>query len=246
MCEEYSACQTRTVRPVLAGQFWPIVRASNIVDNDIQTFDWDSCRRKIIAKVQGTSGKTSTTRSVNKDLNWYRIPENSWSRTVLHDKAHWRDLTIYKTSDMSWMHFTTRSKINWFERLEGTPKLDPCWKSQPVTCKVNMEWKLELKLWTKTILTRGSEFHMNWTSWSQIWSTKSTTTTSRKSLKRRRKYLRWKRKYLRLQVNPRQKQNQEDLQLLAHPQELHLFVKEYGWILNQKLNPIKRTQWQKD
>ena len=30
--------------------------------------------------------------------------------------------------------------------FEGTPKLDPCWKSQPVTCKVNMEWKLELNL----------------------------------------------------------------------------------------------------
>ena len=29
---------------------------------------------------------------------------------------------------------------------EGTTKLDPCWKSQPAICKVNMEWKLELKL----------------------------------------------------------------------------------------------------
>ena len=30
--------------------------------------------------------------------------------------------------------------------FEGTPKLDPCQKSQPVTCKVNMKWKLELNL----------------------------------------------------------------------------------------------------
>ena len=44
--------------------------------------------------------------------------------------------------------------------FEGTPKLGPCWKSQPVTCKVNVEWKLELNLQTKTILTRGSEFLM--------------------------------------------------------------------------------------
>ena len=35
-----------------------------------------------------------------------------------------------------------------------------------------MEWKLELNLWTKTILTRGSEFLMDWISWSQTWSTK--------------------------------------------------------------------------
>ena len=55
-----------------------------------------------------------------------------------------------------------------------------------------MEWKLELNLWTKTILTRGSEFLMNWTSWSQTRSTKSTTTTSRRPLRRRRKHLRWK------------------------------------------------------
>ena len=39
--------------------------------------------------------------------------------------------------------------------------LDPYWKSQPVTCKVDMEWKSELNLWTKTILTRRSEFLMD-------------------------------------------------------------------------------------
>ena len=44
--------------------------------------------------------------------------------------------------------------------FEGSPKLGPYWKSQPVTCKVTMEWKLELYLLTKTILTRGSEFLM--------------------------------------------------------------------------------------
>ena len=30
--------------------------------------------------------------------------------------------------------------------FEGTPKLDQCKKSQPTTCKVNMEWKLKLNL----------------------------------------------------------------------------------------------------
>ena len=43
-----------------------------------------------------------------------------------------------------------------------------------------------------------------------------------------------------LQADQRLKQNQEDLVLLAHFQELYLFVKEYGLILNQELNPIKR------
>ena len=30
--------------------------------------------------------------------------------------------------------------------FEGTPKLDPCWNSQPVTCKVSTECKLGLCL----------------------------------------------------------------------------------------------------
>ena len=48
-----------------------------------------------------------------------------------------------------------------------------------------------------------------------------------------------RRKYLRLQAEPRLKQNQEDLQLLAHLQGLYLFVKDLGLILSQKLiSPI--------
>ena len=43
-----------------------------------------------------------------------------WPRTILpHDKAHWRVLTIYRASDKSWVHFTTRWKINWAERLDS-------------------------------------------------------------------------------------------------------------------------------
>ena len=42
--------------------------------------------------------------------------------------------------------------------------------------------------------------------------------------------------YLLLQADQRLKQNQEDLALLAHLQELYLFVKEYGLILNQELD----------
>ena len=43
----------------------------------------------------------------------------------------------------------------------------------------------------------------------------------------------------------RVKQNQEDLQLLAHLQGLYLSLKEHGLILNQELNSIKLAQWQK-
>ena len=53
-------------------------------------------------------------------------------------------------------------------------------------------------------------------------------------------------KYLRLQADQKLKQNRAYLPLQAHLQGLYLLVKEHGLILNQELNPIKRTQWQKD
>ena len=42
------------------------------------------------------------------------------------------------------------------------------------------------------------------------------------------------------------KTNREDLPLLAHLQGLYLFLKDNGLMLNQELNSIKRTQWQKE
>ena len=125
-----------------------IVRAIRFIDSDTWTFDWDSCTRKSIAEVQGTSGKALTTRSIDKELYWCRILENSWSRTVLHDTGHWIVLTILQNQ---WHVVSTlcQEMKNHLTRkvgFEGTPKLGPCWKSQSVSCKVNMEWKSELNL----------------------------------------------------------------------------------------------------
>ena len=90
-------------------------------------------------------------------------------------------------------------------------------------------------LQTKTILTRGSEFFMVWTSWSRTWATtRRTTTTSRKPLKCSSKILRWKRMYLLLRVDQKLKQNHEDILLPAHPQELYQSMKNIRRILGQK------------
>ena len=51
---------------------------------------------------------------------------------------------------------------------------------------------------------------------------------------------------MRLQADPRLKQKREDPRLLVHLQGLYPFLKEHGLILNQELNSIKLTQWQKD
>ena len=51
--------------------------------------------------------------------------------------------------------------------------------------------------------------------------------------------------YLLLQADQRLKQDHEDLPLLALLQELYLCVKEDGLILNQELDAISLSQWQK-
>ena len=185
-------------------------------------------------------------KSFRNKTNWANFVrmQDSWL-LLKSDSASWRKtLKNRHNSQIQWPVVSifcqeTTNQLTRNVRFKGTPKLGPYWKLQPVACKVNMEWKSEWSLWTKTILTHGPEFLMAWISWSRTWATRSTTTTSRKPQKRRRKYLS-------LQADPRLKQNQEDPQPLVHLQGLFQFWKEDGLILNQELNSIKRTQWQED
>ena len=75
--------------------FWPIVRASKFDDDNTYTFDWSSRTRRFIAKLQRTNWKVITTRQIKQILYWCRILDN-------------RDLTICRTSGMSWVHFAKR------------------------------------------------------------------------------------------------------------------------------------------
>ena len=110
-CENGETCYGRTICPFFC---------AHKCDEDKHTFERWSCARRSIAKLPRTSGKAFTTWPIDQILHWCRILDNSWSRTILHDKAHWRVLTICRTSDMSWVHFTTRWKINWPERLASS------------------------------------------------------------------------------------------------------------------------------
>ena len=76
-------------------------------------------RKKIYCKSTKNEWKGSHNKIVWFFLYWYRILDNSWSRTVLHDKGHWIALTINRISRMSWVHLTTRWKIIWPERLDS-------------------------------------------------------------------------------------------------------------------------------
>ena len=53
------------------------------------------------------------------------------------------------TESVACREYTLPRDENYLTRkvgFEGTPKLGPCWKSQPVTCKVKKEWKLVFNL----------------------------------------------------------------------------------------------------
>ena len=143
---------------------------------------------------------------------------------------------------MSWVFFFYQEVKNQLHRkvgFEGTPKLNPCWKSQPVTCKVNTEWKLELNLWRKTILIRGSEFLMD------IEQVGHRLDRQRVRRQRAGDFYNEDGSICVCKAGQRLNQNREDFPLLAHLQGLYLFLKEHGLRLNQELKSIKRTQWQK-
>ena len=133
-------CWTETIRP--------IVRASKIINNSTYTFDWEFLHKKIYFRSVRNEWK-----GFHNQINWYkmywcRIPENSWRRTVLHDRRHWRILIIYRNSGLSWVHSAKRRRSVTTKRWDSRKHQNwtRIWKSQPVTCKVNMEWKSELNL----------------------------------------------------------------------------------------------------
>ena len=116
-------------------------------------------------------------KSYHNKTDWanFVVMQDSWLQ-LKSDSISWRKtLKNSHSSRIQWPVVSTpcqETKIHLNQKVgsEGTPRLDPHWKLQPVACKVNMEWKSELCLWTKTILTHGPEFLMAWISWSQTWT----------------------------------------------------------------------------
>ena len=129
--------------------------------------------------------KVITTRQIEQNLYWCTIPYYSWSRKVFHDERHWGILTIHRFSGLSWVHLAKRRRFIWIKRwIRGNATIGPV--LEVTTCCLQgkkMEWKSELSLWTKTILTRGSEFLTAWMNWSRTRRTRTKTTTSRKPQK---------------------------------------------------------------
>ena len=144
LCDEIQCLASKNGETRAGRTIWPIVWASKFVDKNTYTFDQWSCARRFIAKVQRTSGKAITTKSRDLNLYWCRIPVGQHFMTkdagefspFLQNQWHVASTLCQETTN----HLTQKGLIR------GDTKIDPCWKSQPVTCKVNIEWKLELNL----------------------------------------------------------------------------------------------------
>ena len=67
LCDEYSACQARTVRPVLAGRSDPLFEPARLLMTT-PTPSIEVLARKFIAKVQRASGKALTTGPSDQNL----------------------------------------------------------------------------------------------------------------------------------------------------------------------------------
>ena len=190
LCEEYKACHARTGRHVLAGQSDPL---------SVRWWNHQHLRPMILRKKIYCKSTKNEWKGYHNQIDWWSfvLMQDSWQR-LTSDSTSWQNtLTSSYILQSQWLVVSKlcqemRNHLTRKVGLEGTPKLGPYWKSQPVTHKVNMQWKFELNLSTKTILTRGSEFVMAWTNWSQTWATtRKTTITSRKPLRCSSKILRW-------------------------------------------------------
>ena len=113
LCEEYSICRTSTSRPVVAEKSDPFFAPANLLIMTPTSSIEIAAQENLLQKHKERVENLPQPEQLIKHLYWCRIPQNSWSRTVLHDKAHGRVLTIYRASDMSWVHVTTRWQINW-------------------------------------------------------------------------------------------------------------------------------------
>ena len=236
LCKECKTCHVRTGRLVLAGQSDPLFVPS-VMKTHTHTFDrWSCARRRSIAKIPRTSWKAFTT------IVWlnFVLMQDSWQQ-LRSDSTSWqKTLKNSHNSQIQWLVVSTlcqKMKHHLTQKVgfEGTLRLDPYWKSQPATYKVNLEWKIRIEsinkdnshLWVRishglnklvTDLSNNKDDH-----------------NEQETSQMQFEDCALKKMYLLLGADQRIKQNHKDVFLPAHPQKLYPSGKELGPILNQKI-----------
>ena len=179
--EQFQMCVMNTV--LVKQELWDLFWQDNLTHSSSQPKDWSwhpGFRLKFLQKKIYCKSTKNEWKGFHNKIVWSRfvLMQDSWKQ-LKSDSISWQNtLTSSYNLQSQWRvvricHHETKRHLNWKVGSEGTPTLGPYWKLQPVVCKVIMELRSELCLWTKTILTRGSELLMAWISWSRTWKTTS-------------------------------------------------------------------------
>ena len=141
VCEEYSTCQTRTGRLVVAEQSDPLFAPADLLimtpTPSIEILAQENLWQKYQERVD-------------------KLPQPDRLIKICTDAGFLKTIEVgqyfmTKHTD-EFLQFTEPVTCREYNQLtrkvgfKGTPKLDSSWKLQPVTCMVNMEWKSELNL----------------------------------------------------------------------------------------------------
>ena len=148
LCEEYSSCQTRTGKLVVAEQSDPLFAPADLFIMTPTPSIEILAQENLLQKHKDRVEKLPQPDQLLKNCIDAGFLTNSWSRTVFHDRSYWRVLTICRASDMSWVYASTRRQFNWPERLDSREHQNSTrvGSHNQLLARKNMEWKLELNL----------------------------------------------------------------------------------------------------
>ena len=121
--EQCKVCHVRKGRPVLAGQSDPLFVPTSVMKISTLLTD-DPAQEDLLQKYQERVERLS---QQNRVINFCTDAGFLTTFEVgqyFMTKAHWRILTIYRVSGLSWVHFAKRWKIIWPERLDSSEHQD--------------------------------------------------------------------------------------------------------------------------
>ena len=147
MCEEYSICETKMEKHDLAGQSDPLFAPANLLIMTPRHSTDDLAQEILLHQYKERVEKLSQPSRLMKiciDAGFLKtVKVGQYSMTKHTDEfLQFTEPVTCREYTLPWDGKPTDPK-GW---CEGIPKWGPCWKSQPVTCKVNMEWKFKLNL----------------------------------------------------------------------------------------------------
>ena len=142
MCEKYESLHERTGRLVVMGQ--PIVLSAIKTEVPLESDD-PAYQNFLFQQYEERIEKLSQQDKLSKfcmDAGFLSVVENG-QYFMAKDTG---DFTQFNTVACREYTLPREEATSQPKGSKGTPKLDPYWKLQPVTCKVNMELRSELCL----------------------------------------------------------------------------------------------------